>query len=369
MYTYLSHDVMFYLCVYRYQLMKECWKTRGEERPAIASIENRLTYLSTKLPTIVYPRGQTLLSPRSTEPTFTTFMSSTDNHRPISTDMYLYKNLDDAPNRHSSASAISDVIMRRPNGAKKRTSGHMSGTSIGRGGDQLSLSFSVLSGDMDSSSSDSDDGGGSFPSTLKSTRSGTTMTTDNGGVSTTVGGSISTLQHSSPLGVYPQSESPDISKTSTIDDSTSAHSSVMLQQTAPSISGTDRSSFYSTGIDSVSTTFSTPLPNSIPANHTPTIELKTYTTYNDDTLSNRSRPIETSSVSPFTGKSTDSGIRSDEDTPFSNGHLTVNSKPDQTRNELGVNNRNSAVNRDSSHDSRLSFDLGLSDMLEQFSFK
>ena len=344
--------------------MRDCWTVRGEARPTIASVENRLTYLSTKLPSVVYPRGPALLSPRSTEPTFTTFMSATDNHRPISTEKYSYISLDDPPNRHSGASAISDVIMRRSSGVKKRTSGHMSGTSAGRGGDQISLSFSVLSGDMDSSSSDSDDGGGSFPSTLKSTKSGTTMTTDNGGVSGTGGGSISTLQHSSPLGIYPQSESPDISKTSTMDDSTSARSSVVLQQTAPSISGTDRSSFYSTGIDSISTTFSTPLPNSIPANHTPTIELTTYTAYNDDTLSNRSRPLETSSTSPFTGKSTDSGIRSDEETPFSNGHLAVNSKPDPARSELGVNNGNLAVNNemDSSHANRTSFGLGLSDM-------
>lgn len=379
--------------------MADCWKVRGEERPTISNIENRLAYLSTKLPSLVFPKastGHTPFSPRSTEPTFTTFLSSTDQQRLMSVAMerYSYSSLTDAhqPSRHSGTSFISDVKMRRASGTKKRSSGHLSSTSAGRGGDHLSLSFSILSANDDASTSSTDsdnDGAGSFPSTLRSTRSTTTGTATDSQPLTA--GSISTLQQPSPPlgrgGMYPTtSESPDFtSKTSTIDDSTSARSSVLLQPTNQSTSGTDRSSFYSTGIDSVSTTFSTPLPNSVSAN-TPSIELKTYGVLDDGGLLGKSlaRPVE--STSPFTGKSTDSGIRSDEETNSTNGHLTVQSRQDTIvplRTDVhgspaatSSNNTGSNSARISSHASRTSFGLGLSDMsselmaaFEQFSFK
>ena len=385
----------------------QCWRVRGEERPSITKIESQLTHISTKLPSVIYPTvssAMTTLSPRSTEPTYTTFVSP-DLRRPmpVAMERYSYTSLNDTQvTRHSGASMISDAILRRSNGAKKRSSGHLSATSIRKSGDHLSLSFSILSDNDDdtaSSGSGSDnEGDGSFPSTLKSTRSTTTGTATDSQPLTA--GSIVTLHQSSPLGLYPPGDSSDIaSKTSTMEDSISARSSVVLQPTnhstsgtehstsgtEHSTSGTDRSSFYSTGIDSISTTFSTPLPNSAPINATPSIdpinappsiELKTMNISNDNNQLNKPVAMETSSASPVTGKSTDSGIRIDEELCLSNGHVTETDTIVPLRNDhIKLQPAISNV-RDSSHASRTSFGLGLSDMsselmaaFEQFSFK
>ena len=90
----------------------------------------------------------------------------------------------------------------------------------------------------------------------------------------------------------------------------------------PAAVSTDRSSFYSTGIDSVSTTFSTPLPHLV--GHTPSInggiEMKSYSGGGDQS---ELRPqMMTTPI-----KSTDSGIRSDEESSASSkscdsGHVT-----------------------------------------------
>ncbi len=370
--------VLLILAVFiRYQLMVDCWKARGEERPTITNIQRQLAQIISKLPSVVYPSGPAMITPQLTEPTYSTFMSNDlQQTMAVSTERYSYTSLNDNQvTRHSGSSYIGDAIMRRNNN-KKRTSNHLSVSSLRKStGDQLSLSFSILSDDIDSSSSESDneEGDGSFPSTLRSTRSTTTGTITDSQPLTA--GSISTLQQTSSLGLYPPSveTGSDIaSKTSTMDESLSDRSSVVLQPIGGhSTSGTsDRSSYYSTGIDSViSTTFSTPLPNSALTNTTPSIELKTYNVINDDNQSNKTIPIETSSASPrLIGKSTDSGIRIDEELCHSNNHLMNN----DTLVPLRTDN-NKLQPRDSSHISRTSFGLDMSSELmaafEQFSFK
>lgn len=378
--------------------MNDCWRVRGEERPTIVTVEERLVDISTRLPSLVFPKGTAPFSPKSNDLAYSTFLPPEPSTRkPMPVVMEEETNPLQQTCRHSGTSLLSEAILRRPSGGKKRRSGHLSGKSIGSGGgDHLSLSFSVLSGNDDSGSSTSssdNEGEGSFPSTLKSTKSTITGTTapESGQQSSVVGGagSISTLQQPSPLEMYPPTETSDVSsKTSTMDDSVSARSSVLLQPTNQSISGgTDRSSFYSTGIDSVSTTFSTPLPTSTSANHTPSIELKTYS-INDDQGGRPSVPMGANSTSPYTGKSTDSGIRSDEETSNISVSVTpsvgiepspptaiagVNLRSPTTGNHLQPDNKTTV--RDSSQLSRTSFGLGLSDMstdlmaaFEQFSF-
>lgn len=388
--------------------MTDCWNVRAEERPSIITLENQLIDISTRLPSLVFPKGTFPFSPKSNDLAYSTFLPM-DTRKPMSTVIEEpYVNHCEGvqlTSRHSGTSMLSDAILRRSSCGKKRRSGHLSGKSAGSGGDHLSLSFSVLSGNDDSSSSTAssdNEGEGSFPSTLKSTKSTITGTLPppDGGQPSDVGGagSILTLQQPSPLEMYPPPETSDVSsKTSTMDDSVSARSSVLLQPTNQSISGgTDRSSFYSTGIDSVSTTFSTPLPNSASTNNTPSIELKTYSS-NDDShgpgMAGRStRPMETNSTSPFTGKSTDSGIRSDEENSNFSVSITPLPKPTEpsvvlrkppppppsnaaTNNHLQPSEANKTNLRDSSQLSRTSFGLGLSDMstdlmtaFQQFSF-
>ena len=167
-----------------------------------------------------------------------------------------------------------------------------------------------------------------------------------------------------------QNISPDVcSKASTMDDSVS--SSMVNATTAQS--GTDRSSFYSTGIDSISTTFSTPLPSSAPnSNQIHSYELKPLG-MGEDSQSYKSRPVDTSSASPLVGKRTDSGIRSDEETSSSDGHLGSSNAPqvepvilrnssnsiDRTT-TTSIGSSTGATPRDSmSHNSRTSFGLGL----------
>ena len=251
-------------------------------------------------------------------------------------------------------------------GSKRSIDHHLSSSSIGRVS-KVSLSFSVLddTGGNISSSSDSEEDGGSFPSTLKSRTSGNNVAA----MADIITESMATLQPTTPnlpldFQAPPLSISPDIpSKTSA-----SNRSSIVNQAT----SGTDRSSFYSTGIDSISTTQSTPLPSSSSVtNHN--IELKTYATNEDHGMLH---PISAryqgqndtpESISPQTMttpfKSTDSGIRSDDESNSSTG--SHNMAPNVTTNTTKTELRHPQIDnltRDSLHSSRTSFGLGLMDM-------
>lgn len=341
-----------------YQLMYDCWKRRGEQRPHFASLYISLKHISKRYPPVTFPTPVTsTYSSQSLEPTYSTFMN--DTLQPISVTLERNSTSD---SRYSGSSVLYDPVVKR----KKISSGHLSSSSL-RGVDKVSLSFSVLSsGDtLDSSSNESDnEGGGSFPSTLKSQRSvtGTNLAMQYDSQLVSQISSIATLQPISPQPTVPVTISPDVvSKTSTMDDSVSARSSMVLQTTAQSVSGTDRSSFISTGIDSISTTLSTPLPNSVLSNHTPNtgMELRTYASSTDEThprIHLTEHSTESNSLSPqvttTTFKSTDSGIRSDDEN-LMNGVVETPSLRVKTDERLET---------ESSHTSRTSFGLGLSDL-------
>ena len=300
--------------------MKNCWRRRPEERPNFTQIYAELNEMNGRYSPFQPPTHQMYL-PDSQEPTFSIFLkppSTTSRQQPVAVSEPLSRQL--INNLMGSVGGNSDPMSRRFSGS--RTSR------------QVSLSFTGLTSD---SSSESEDeaavGGGSFPSTLKSR--GSTIKAEK---LTEVSESTATLKPSVTPQAVNRSETPDENKSAPYDSSTSTRSSIVLPAITHSLastSNTDCSSFMSTGLESMNTTYSTP---TMQPNHTSGgIEMTRLTDekFRRDSLtatgpsSNRSssssNPAHSlASVSPqtvITTKSTDSGIRSDEDSSSdSQGH-------------------------------------------------
>ena len=237
---------------------------------------------------------------------------------------------------------------------------------------EISLSFSVLSGENCPSSDSEEENTGSFPSTLRSkgsTKSSTAYQLDG---TLLLNDSMQTLQPmASPLSHMTQSASPELevaSKTSTIDESVSTRSSVFIPSTAAqslASAGTgDGSSFVSTGIESLST-FSTPVLHQ-PSN---AMELKTFAysegadAVHGGSSGLRSNGLPSGSDSPQVSttpfKSTDSGIRSGDD---SSAEILPGSGVDQFPSAIVKRDSvNTTASRPDSHTSRTSLGLGISD--------
>ena len=303
--------------------MKNCWRRRPEERPNFTQIYAELKEMNNRYSSFQPPTQQMYL-PNSQEPTFSTFQqppSVSSRQQPVAASEPLTRHL------------LINSLMGSLGGNSDPMSRRFSGSRNSR---QVSLSFTGLSSD---SSGESDDeaaaGGGSFPSTLKSR--GSTIKAEG---LTGASESIATLNTSVTPQAVNRSVTPDENKSAPYDSSTSARSSIVLPaitQSLASTSNTDCSSFISTGLESMNTTYSTP---TMPPNHSTTsggIELTRLTDekFRRDSLtapgmsSNRSSSSSNpshslASVSPqtvITTKSNDSGIRSDEDSSSDNqGH-------------------------------------------------
>ena len=387
----------------RFSLLQTCWYQRAEERPKFNKIYTILRDLNSQFSpshrTQPLPNHNGPLSPDISCTTFGKDLSSTHQPIPVTIEQHSFNGMSDpiphVHTRHSNTSYEASMKRFSAQRGSKRSSGRLSTSSLSRQADKVSLSFSVLDNVEDSSGSDSDeDGEGSFPSTLKSKCSINTAPNLMGTQSSSeimTAESLATLQPLSPT--LPQasnilSVSPDLaSKTSILEESVSDRSSILIPATA---SGTDRSSFYSTGIDSISTTFSTPLPLSLPPNHPPNagMEMRTYGFPCEDHPTTSTHPLSNiipentlDSVSPqivtTPFKSTDSGIRSDEESNSSESqgtgnhdsnesHVTTNGDQVVKRIQIPTTNDLSRKSRASSHASQTSFtlfgDLGLTDM-------
>lgn len=342
--------------------MKKCWLHRSEERPNFACILAILKGLDLQYSTIQHPYS----IPGTPE--------LTRSHADVTqgSQKTLDFPCDTFRSRTSNQSTTTLTALSRTATTPHRTS-HLS---VGKQSqnDRVSLTFSALSDSVSGSESE-EEGNESVPSTLRSGTSTTTALTSNANSSQMadvprIAESLLTLQPVvSPSNPTP-SESPDISsKTSTMDDS-SGRSSYFMPTTAHSVaSGTDRSSFYSTGIDSISTTFSTPGPASLaPPTNQGGMEMKSYSNTSEDysmlhphlavTYNNGERSYPSSpktATTPF--KSIDSGIRSDDESA-SDAPVAENEVPVLRIKDV---DRTSHVN---SIASRTSFDfgLGLSDL-------
>ena len=297
--------------------MKNCWRQRSEERPNFTQMFSELKEMNDRY-TAFQPTTHQLYMPNSHQPTFSTFMQPPKpsfHDQPIATSMEPSDSFSEPISRRlltlDPFEASSEPLNRRHRNS--RASAH------------ISLSFSGLS-DGESSESEDEPGGGSFPSTLKSR--GSTIKPE--GLKD-ASESISTLQPPHTPLIANRSVSPDeSSKTSPFDGTASGRSSILLPATTHSLkstSGTDCSSFVSTGLDSMNTTFSTPTPAPVQPATLGGIELRTLAdekrrngttaTGCSNRSSGSSNPAHSiTSVSPqteVTTKSTDSGIRSDED--------------------------------------------------------
>ena len=382
--------------------MQTCWHQRAEERPKFNKIYSILRDLNNQFSpshrTHPLPNHIGPLSPDISCTTFGKDLNSMQQPIQFTVDQYSFNGMGDpmphVSTRHSNTSYENAMKRFSAQRGSKRSSGRLSTSSLGRQADKVSLSFSVLDNVENSSGSDSDEDGGSFPSTLKSKCSINTAPNLIGAQSDSdimTAESLATLQPLSPS-LPPTSNilsvSPDLaSKTSILEESVSDRSSILIQATA---SGTDRSSFYSTGIDSISTTFSTPLPLSLPPNNAPNagMETRTYGYSSEDHSTNSTHPLGNiipentlDSVSPqivtTPFKSTDSGIRSDEESNSSESqgtgnhdsnesHVTTNGDHVIKRNQIPTTNDKLRKSLTSSHTSQTSFtlfgDLGLTDM-------
>lgn len=274
------------------------------------------------------PTTQQAYLPDSQEPTFSTFIQPpliTTRPQPVATNESLGGSRSEPLGRHLNVNPADQA-----GGNSEPLYRQFSQWSSARNSRQLSLSFTGLSSGSSSESEDEPAGGGSFPSTLKSR--GSTIKAERMAVASE---SVSTLK---PTSTTPQethrSDSPEEnSKTPPFNSSTSARSSILLPATTQSLASTSNTdcSSLSTGLESMNTTISTP---TIPPNHlpTPTIELRRIAGRdslpapgNSNRSSSSSNPAHSiASVSPqtvATTKSTDSGIRSDEDSSSdSQGH-------------------------------------------------
>lgn len=320
------------LCIFSNSLLSSCWHKRGEERPRFSFVKETLCSLnksyspSLALRRHINPSLQELTTPYSA----TTF--GKENIQVTIEPTTTENSFDHSTPRHSNGNAVrisgggsGEWSLKRGSGGRRGGGGsdlHLSGTnSIGRGSkaEKLSLSFSILDDSIGSGEGSDEEGDGSFPSTLKSRVSVGTAPASS---QTEKAESLATLQPSSlsPALATPTilpPASPDIAASTTA-ESASSRSSILM----PAAVSTDRSSFYSTGIDSISTTFSTPLPHLL--GHTPSInggiEMKSYSGGGDQS---ELRPqMMTTPI-----KSTDSGIRSDEESSassksYDSGHVT-----------------------------------------------
>lgn len=300
----------------RYSLLLSCWNQRGEDRPRFSAIHETLKTLNRQYSPSHHARPHPhSTATRDSDPYTVTTFGKDLRSKPVSVTIEPESggNFESSTPRHSGHAAPTNdsfVIIPRRHSGHKRTSDHTSSVaSLGGGGkaEKISLSFSVLDNVSDGESgSESESEGGSFPSTLKSRVSlnaSSTLTPK----ADTIGESLVTLQPATPTVPPTLLPRPDTA-TSTVGESTSNRSSILLP--APTCS-TDRSSFYSTGIDSISTTFSTPQPH--PLSHTPLgIEMRAYGV--EGGVDRNGLPPQVMTT-PF--KSTDSGIRSDDDSSSS----------------------------------------------------
>ena len=321
----------------RSSLLSSCWNKRGEERPRFSYLHEALQSLNKSYsPSHVLKRHQNPSLQELTTPySATTFGKESIQ---VIVEPSVENGLDQSSTpRHSNGNAVGvagggsgEWSFKRQSGGQTRRGGggdRQSNNSVGTGGrgskaEKISLSFSILDDDSMASGSDEDEEGeGSFPSTLKSRVSVATGTVPASSSGAEKAESLSTLQ---PVSLSPALAPPTVPPpgspdpaASTTAESASSRSSIVM----PAAISTDRSSFYSTGIDSVSTTFSTPLPH--PLSHTPNsnggMELKSYYGGGVDHTELRPQVMTT----PF--KSTDSGIRSDEESSSSkscdSGHM------------------------------------------------
>lgn len=350
--------------------MAKCWVQQGERRPNFSQIFTQLKELNNRYTAIqnLSPEGPYLAA--STELlTYSTFGKSVNapaNRQPVASDPLAHRRIPTSiPNPSH------ELVPRRP-APRPPIGAHMSTVSKNSHQSELSLSFSVLSGDNSSSSDSEEENTGSFPSTLRSKGSTKSSAAYQSDGPLLLNDSMQTLQPlATPLSNATQSASPELevaSKTSTMDESVSARSSVFIPSTAAqslASAGTgDGSSFISTGIESLST-ISTPVPHQ----SSTAMELKTYgysegsDTVHNCSLGLRQNGLPNGSDSPQVAttpfKSTDSGIRSGDD---SSSELVSSTGMELSAPAVTIRTSIRATeSRPESNTSRGSLGLGISD--------